>query len=311
MSKKTLVIMAGGLGTRFGGLKQVEPVDENKNFIIDYSIYDAVKVGFDKVIFIIKKENFKIFDDTIGSRVKDKIKVEYAFQGIDDFVPMDVDYSKRTKPWGTGHAVLCAKDKIDGDFAVVNADDFYGRDGFRVASKFFDDYKNQNLYANVCYKAGNTLTDNGAVKRGVCEIKNGYLVDVKESSIEKKDGKIYATELGTENTIEIQSDCPVSMNLICFRKNYLTVLEERFKAFLYDKNTNIEKDEFLLLNQLPYAKKLVGAEMMGLQTSAVWYGFTYKEDKEKVVSAIRSMRDKGEYPADLWDTLLEEKKSWL
>ena len=298
---KTLVIMAGGLGSRFGGLKQVEPVDENNNFIIDYSVFDGIRAGFDKVVFIIKKENYKIFKDTIGKRVSKHIKVGYAFQGLDSYVPEGIDYSGRTKPWGTGHAVLCARDEVPGDFTVINADDFYGYDGFRVAAKFFDDNKDQNMYAVVCYEAGNTLTENGAVKRGVCDIKDGFFLGVKESSIERKNGKIFATELGTTNTVEITSDCLVNMNLICFRKNYFDVLEKRFKDFVYNKNTNLEKDEFLLLNEVPYAIENLGVSMKVLSTSAVWHGFTYKEDKEKVVNAINALRNNGEYPLNLWN----------
>ncbi len=300
-NSKTLVIMAGGLGSRFGGLKQVEPVDENNNFIIDYSVFDGIRAGFDKVVFIIKKENYKIFKDTIGKRVSKYIKVGYAFQGLDSYVPEGIDYSGRTKPWGTGHAVLCARDEVPGDFTVINADDFYGYDGFRVAAKFFDDNKDQNMYAVVCYEAGNTLTENGAVKRGVCDIKDGFFHGVKESSIERKNGKIFATELGTTNTVEITSDCLVNMNLICFRKNYFDVLEKRFKDFVYNKNTNLEKDEFLLLNEVPYAIENLGVSMKVLSTSAVWHGFTYKEDKEKVVNAINALRNNGEYPLNLWN----------
>ncbi len=291
--------MAGGLGSRFGGLKQVEPVDKDGNFIIDYSVYDAIKAGFDKVVFIIKKENYDIFKSTIGERVKKHIKVQYAFQGPTDFIPSNLASVQRTKPWGTGHAVLCAKDKIDGDFAVINADDFYGRDGFRVASKFFDDEKDQSIYGLVAYEAGNTLTDNGAVKRGVCDVDCGYLKRVRESSIEKVGGEIFATELGTTKKEQISFGTPVSMNLICFRKNYLDILEKNFKDFLANNNTNLTKDEFLLLSPLEYAIKS-GYKMMCLKTCAIWYGFTYKEDKEKVVGAIKRMIDSGLYPSPLW-----------
>lgn len=298
---KTLLIMAGGLGSRFGGLKQVEPVDKEGNFIIDYSVFDSIRAGFNKVVFVIKKENYKIFKETIGKRISKKIKVAYAFQEMSSFVPDNFDYSKRVKPWGTGHAVLCARDEVDGDFTVINADDFYGYDGFRVASNFFDENLDPNLYAIVCYEAGNTLTENGEVKRGVCDIRNGYFYGVKESSIEKRDGKIFATELGTDKEEEITADRLVNMNLICFRKNYFDVLEKRFKDFLTNKNTNLEKDEFLLLNEVPYAIETLGCSMKVLSTSAVWHGFTYKEDKEKVVKAIDKLRGNGEYPPSLWN----------
>ncbi len=298
--KKTLVIMAGGLGSRFGGLKQIEPVDEHNNFIIDYSVFDAVKAGFDKVVFVIKEENYKVFNETIGKRVSNYVNVSYAFQGMDDYVSSDVDYHSRKKPWGTGHAVLCAKDEIDGDFAVINADDFYGADGFKVASNFFDNNHDEKNYAIVSYKAGNTITENGAVKRGVCHVEDGYLVDVVESSIETKDGKIFATPLNSNDKKEIPFDCLVNMNLICFRKNYLEVLESCFKNFLHDKNTDLEKDEFLLLGQLSSAVKQLGVKTKVLSTTAVWHGFTYKEDKEKVVLAIKKLKDDGVYPSSLW-----------
>ncbi len=299
-NSKTLVIMAGGLGSRFGGLKQVEPVDKDGNFIIDYSVFDSIIAGFTKVVFVIKRENYDIFKNSIGKRVSKKIKVEYAFQEMSSFVPSGVDYSSRVKPWGTGHAVLCAKDYVDGDFAVVNADDFYGRDGFMVASKFFDENSDPNIYAVVCYKAGNTLTENGAVKRGVCDIKDGYFYGVKESNIERKNGEIFATEINTTNTIKIGEDTLVNMNLICFKRNYFDVLEKRFKDFVLDNKTDVSKDEFLLLNEVPYAMQTLGVKMKVLSTTAVWYGFTYREDKAGVVSAIDNLRRKGEYPESLW-----------
>lgn len=299
-NSKTLVIMAGGLGSRFGGLKQVEPVDKDGNFIIDYSVFDSIIAGFTKVVFVIKRENYDIFKNSIGKRVSKKIKVEYAFQEMSSFVPSGVDYSSRVKPWGTGHAVLCAKDYVDGDFAVVNADDFYGRDGFMVASKFFDENSNPNIYAVVCYKAGNTLTENGAVKRGVCDIRDGYFYGVKESNIERKNGEIFATEINTTNTIKIGEDTLVNMNLICFKRNYFDVLEKRFKDFVLDNKTDVSKDEFLLLNEVPYAMQTLGVKMKVLSTTAVWYGFTYREDKAGVVSAIDNLRRKGEYPESLW-----------
>jgi len=296
----TLVIMAGGLGSRFGGLKQVEPIDDNNHFIIDYSIFDAIRSGFNKVVFIIKKEHEGIFKTTIGERIAKHIKVEYAFQGLEDFVPSDIDASNRTKPWGTGHAVLCAKGKVKGDFVVINSDDFYGLDGFQVASKFFKDNPEENVYGLVGYKASNTLTENGSVKRGVCKVKNGLLESVEESLIEKIDGKIFATSLATKVQREILADQLVSMNLICFKNNFFDVLEKTFLEFLHDINTNLEKDEFFVLNQVQYAKSHLGVKMKVLSTSAVWQGVTYKEDKEQVVLSLKKLRDKGVYPAKLW-----------
>ncbi len=297
----TLVIMAGGLGSRFGGLKQVEPIDDDNNFIIDYSIFDSIRSGFNKVVFIIKKEHLDIFKTTIGERISKYIKVEYAFQEMSDFVPSEFDASNRTKPWGTGHAVLCAKDKVPGDFAIINSDDFYGLDGFEVASKFFKDNPEENIYGLVGYKASNTLTENGAVKRGVCKVKNGLFESVDESSLERIDGKIFATSLAKKEKREIPDDQLVSMNLICFKNNYFDVLEKTFIEFLHNENTNLEKDEFLILNPVEYAKKHLGVKMKVLSTSAVWHGVTYKEDKEQVVLSIKKLRNKGVYPKELWD----------
>lgn len=299
----TLVIMAGGLGSRFGGLKQVEPIDDNNNFIIDYSIFDAIRSGFTKVVFIIKKEHYEIFTSTIGERISKHIKVEYAFQGMDSFIPKDIDLSNRTKPLGTGHAVLCAKDKVAGDFVVINADDFYGLDGFLVASKFFKENPEENIYGLVGYEASNTLTENGSVKRGVCKVKDGVLESVDESLVEKVGDKIFATSLATREKKEISADQIVSMNLICFKYNYFDVLENTFLKFLQSDNTNLEKDEFLILNPVQYAKKHLGVQMKIIPTCAVWQGVTYKEDKEQVVLSLKKLREKGVYPAKLWEIL--------
>lgn len=297
---KTLVVLAGGLGSRFQGLKQVEPIDEHGNFIIDYSVFDARRAGFNKVVFVIKEENFEIFKNTIGNRIANFINVDYAFQGMNDFVPKDIDTSKRKKPFGTGHALLCAKNKVKGDFTVVNADDFYGFEGLRQASQFFDDYSDPLTYAVICYKAKNTLTDKGKVRRGICEIESGYFVNVVENNMERIDGKIFATPEGSEETKEIDGETLVNMNLLCFRDNFFHILESQFEKFLRDENINIEKDEFLLLNQMPYAKSELGAKMMVFSTSSVWHGVTYRDDKENLVQAIKSLVDKGVYPRNLW-----------
>ena len=296
---KTLVVLAGGLGSRFQGLKQVEPIDEHGNFIIDYSVFDARRAGFNKVVFVIKEENFEIFKNTIGNRIANFINVDYAFQGMNDFVPKDIDTSKRKKPFGTGHALLCAKNKVKGDFTVVNADDFYGFEGLRQASQFFDDYSDPLTYAVICYKAKNTLTDKGKVRRGICEIKDGYFINVVENNMERIDGKIFATPEGSEETKEIDGETLVNMNLLCFRDNFFHILESQFEKFLRDENINIEKDEFLLLNQMPYAKSELGAKMMVFSTSSVWHGVTYRDDKENLVQAIKSLVDKGVYPRNL------------
>ncbi len=297
---KTLVVLAGGLGSRFQGLKQVEPIDEHGNFIIDYSVYDARRAGFNKVVFVIKEENLEIFKSTIGNRIANFIDVEYAFQGMNDFVPKDVDATMRKKPFGTGHALLCAAGKVKGDFTVINADDFYGFEGLRRASQFFDDYPDPLTYAVICYKAKNTLTDKGKVRRGICEIKDGYFINVVENNMEKIDGKILATPEGTQDTRQIDGNILVNMNLLCFRDNFFDILESQFELFLTDMQTDIEKDEFLLLNQMPYASSKLGAKMKVFSTSSNWYGVTYREDKESVTQAIKTLIEEKVYPENLW-----------
>lgn len=182
----TLVIMAAGIGSRFGGLKQIEPVGPNGEFIIDYSIYDAIRSGFNKVVFIIKKENYDIFKETIGKRIEEKIKVEYVFQSNEN-VPINIP-KERTKPLGTAHAILCCKNVVKENFAIINADDFYGYDSFKQLSEFLKSTKND--FGIVSYKLGATLSSNGSVKRGVCYISDGYLNEIVESKIEFADGSV-------------------------------------------------------------------------------------------------------------------------
>ena len=214
--EKTLLIMAAGMGSRFGGLKQIEPVGPSGEFIIDYSIYDALKAGFNKVVFVIKKENFNVFRETIGNRVSNHIKVEYAFQDM-DYLPAGFECpSDREKPWGTSHAILCARDKISGNFAIINADDFYGRDAFFVMSDFLDKKYDENTYCVVGYKIKNTLSSNGSVKRGVCHAVDGFLTELIESKVEQVGDDIIASPLNGNDSFNITPDTLVSMNMLGF-----------------------------------------------------------------------------------------------
>ncbi len=299
MSKdKTLLILAGGMGSRFGGLKQIEPIDEQGNFIIDYSIFDAIKVGFNKVVFVIKKENLEIFKTTVGNRVSKFVKVEYAFQGLNDFV--DNVPEGRIKPWGTAHAVLCAKDVISGDFAMINADDFYGYDAFKTASEYIDNNTSEKEYGLIAYKVGNTLTDNGAVKRGICDVQHGFLVKMTESSVEKVNDKIIASPLTREPSFELEDSHPVSMNFICFNSSFFKFLQEDFKRFLEQNEDDLFNCECLIQDVMFHQIEDEGAKTEVLPTSAIWHGVTYKEDKEEVVKAIKALSTKGEYPIPLW-----------
>ncbi|MDD3241680.1 MAG: sugar phosphate nucleotidyltransferase [Bacilli bacterium] len=299
MKEKTLLILAAGMGSRFGGLKQIEPVGPNDEFIIDYSVYDAIKAGFNKVVFIIKEENFEIFKETIGKRIDDKINVEYCFQDLDNLPEGYVRPNSRLKPWGTGHAILSAKDMIDGDFIIINADDFYGRDSYMVASKFMDNKKDYE-YANIAYKVENTLTENGSVKRGVCfGNEDLYLDYLIESNVIKKD-KILCSPLNNDSDYVIEEGHLVSMNMFCFDKNLFKVLEDKFTIFLEENKNNLDNCEFLIPEVITEMinDKMCSVKLLG--TSSKWIGVTYKEDKEQVVREIQELINSGEYPIDLW-----------
>ena len=296
----TLVIMAAGMGSRFGGLKQIEPIDEYGNFIIDYSIYDAIKAGFTKVVFIIKKENYDIFRETVGSRVEKYIDVEYVFQEL-DVLPEGYNVpSGREKPWGTGHAILCCKDAVKENFAIINSDDFYGYDAYRVIAEFLKNNHDDSKYAMAGYKVKNTLTENGSVKRGVCQVKDNYLTRLIESLIEKKDGKLIATPLEDGEAFEVSPEDVVSMNMFGFTPKLFKRLEEEFPRFLDSHKDNMLKCEYLIPTIVFEQIESGEASVEVLKTDAVWQGITYREDKEKVVSEIKKLVDAGTYPQGLW-----------
>ncbi len=296
----TLVIMAAGMGSRFGGLKQIEPIDEYGNFIIDYSIYDAIQEGFTKVVFIIKKENYDIFRETVGARVEKYIDVEYAFQELDKLPDGYNAPEGRVKPWGTGHAILCATDLVHENFAIINSDDFYGRDAYRVIAKFLKENHDTTKYAMAGYKVKNTLTENGSVKRGVCQAENGYLTKLIESKIEKIDGKLMATPLEGGEDFEVSGDDLVSMNMFGFTPQLFTKLERDFPKFLDNHKEDIEKCEYLIPTLVFEQIEDGEASVEVLETDAVWQGITYREDKDKVVREIKDLVDKGEYPQGVW-----------
>ena len=293
-----LVIMAAGMGSRFGGLKQIEPIHKNGEFIIDYSIYDAIRYRFDKVIFIIKKENYEIFKSTIGNRISDKIKVEYVFQSNDN-VPFEVP-NDRVKPLGTAHAILCCKDTVKDNFLVINSDDFYGRDAFRVASEYLKSEHKSNEFGMVGYIVSNTFTENGFVKRGVCELKDGYITNLVESSVEKVNDKIIASPLDGRDSFEVNDDTLVSMNMFMFTPKIFELLESGFIEF-YNKNVNnLLKCEYLIPEVVCNNIKKDKITFKAFKTTSKWMGVTYKEDKEVVVEGINSLVESGEYPDKLW-----------
>ena len=295
----TLVIMAAGMGSRFGGLKQIEPIGPNNEFLIDYSIYDAIKAGFSKIVFIIKKENEKIFKNTIGTRVEGHIPVSYVFQDSSN-IPVNIDFSNREKPLGTGHAIYCCKDEVTVPFAIINADDFYGRDAFIKIAEFLKK-TDDNSYGLVGYKVNNTLTDNGSVKRGICYAKDNYLTYIVESSIERKNNKIIASPLNGKEPFEVTPDTLVSMNMIGFTPKIFNYLEKELTYFLNNPNTNLEKDEFLIPDVLQTSISEDNKKVKVLDTTAVWYGVTHKEDKDFVVNSINKLVTDGIYPNNLWN----------
>ena len=295
----TLLIMAAGMGSRFGGLKQIEPFGPNGEFIIDYSIYDAIKAGFNKVVFIIKEENYDIFRETVGKRIEDKIKVEYVFQKLEN-IPNGFELpSDRVKPLGTGHAILSSSNTIKENFAVINSDDFYGRDAFNVIANFLRN-NTDNTYGLVGYKVINTLTENGSVKRGVCKAKDNLLETIIESSIINENGVITASPLDGRDSFTMNSDDLVSMNMLGFTPSIYPYLEEKLVEFLNKNQDDLNSCEFLIPDVLQESINEKYAKVEVLKTSAKWEGVTYKEDKDKVVEAIRKLIDEGAYPEDLW-----------
>lgn len=296
---KTLLVMAAGMGSRFGGLKQIEPMGPNGEFLIDYSVYDAKLAGFTKIVFIIKEENYDIFKETIGKRVEPYIETEYVFQDDSNLKEKYKDLQTRVKPLGTGHAILCAKNKVKTPFAIINADDFYGRDAYVVASKYLDKI-NDKHYAVVGYKVGKTLSPNGAAKRGICKEENGKLKDLIESSVEKIDDKIIAKPLDGDTEFIVEDDSLVSMNLLLFTPKIFDYLEEKLIKFLETNENDLSKCEFLIPDVVKDAIKEDRVEVDLLSTNAIWHGVTYKEDKEEVVKAIDELIKEKVYPNKLW-----------
>ena len=283
-----LVILAAGMGSRFGGLKQIEPIDNCGNFIIDYSINDAIEAGFDNVVFIIKKEMEETFKNTIGKRFENRIHISYAFQKN--------DIEGRIKPLGTAHAILSAKDKIKGNFMIINADDYYGKESYKLASDCMKSLRGNN-YANIVFEAINTITENGSVKRGICfENSNHELTSIVESSIIKtNDNRLFAIPLDKKEGFYIHNNQLVSMNMFIFTHDILNILEDEYKTFLEENKNDLSICEFLIPSVVSKLVSQNKANVRLIKTPSIWYGVTYKEDKEKVVNALRKMVDEGKY----------------
>ena len=298
-----LVIMAAGMGSRYGGLKQLDPIDDNGNFIIDYSIFDAIRCGFKKVVFIIKEENFDAFRDTVGKRVENKIETVYVFQNNNNIPEEFTIPEDRTKPFGTGHAVLCAKDVVDSNFAVINADDFYGYEAFKSAADFLKNNPKENNFALVGYKANNTFCGAKSVKRGVCGVEYNKLTSIIESSLSKdENGEIIATPIDGSGAepFKIENDKTVSMNLFAFTPKFLDYLDEYFYAFLDKNRKDLSTCEYFLPTVVTTLINEGKTVVDVIDTDAVWFGMTYKEDKELVKKSILGEVEKGIYPENLW-----------
>ena len=296
----TLLILAAGMGSRFGGLKQIEPMGPNGEFIIDYSIYDAIEAGFNKVVFLIKEENYEIFKETIGSRVEPHINVEYCFQKNDN-IPAGFEIPKsRIKPLGTAHAILCCKNKIHEPFMIINADDFYGRDAFIKGANFLRN-TTDNKYGMVAYQVKNTITESGSVKRGVCEVNGTELTKITESKVEKVNGEIIASPLSGEPSFKVSEDTTVSMNMLLFTPSIFNYIETKFPEFLDKNKENMDSCEFLIPDVLLDAITEEFATTDVISTTATWYGVTYKEDTEYVRESLKKLVEINEYPNDLWE----------
>ncbi len=302
MQEPTLVIMAAGMGSRFGGLKQITAVDDNGHAIIDFSLFDARRAGFKKIVFIIKHEIEDSFKAAVGNRMEKYFNVEYVFQQL-DCLPEDYTVPEgREKPWGTGHAVACCKDAVDGPFAVINADDFYGPGAYKAIYEYLKQDRPKSEYAMVGYRLRNTVTENGHVSRGICEVENGYLSGITERThIEKRGDDAAYTEDG-ENFTDISGDAIVSMNFWGFSTQMLDELNARFTKFL-DNNVPVNplKCEYFLpfIANEQLEEGLCTVEV--LNCSETWYGMTYREDLESVRNAIANMKENGIYPEKLWE----------
>ena len=299
--KPTLFILAAGMGSRYGGLKQLDGLGPNGETIMDYSVFDAMRAGFGKVVFVIRKDFEEDFRNVVLSKYADHVQCEVCFQGIDNLPEGFTRNPERTKPWGTNHAVLMAKDLIHEPFMVINADDFYGKESFEVMAKFLLDVNGQQgKYCMAGYRVGNTLSEHGTVSRGVCATdKMGYLTDVVErTAIESKDGHIvFPDENGNE--VEIPFDTPVSMNMWGFTPEYFEYTEEAFKEFLKVSGQELKTEFYIptLVNDLIKAGK---ATCQVLDTPAKWFGVTYADDRQMVVDKIQALVEAGVYPNKLF-----------
>ena len=296
----TLVVLAAGMGSRYGGLKQIDPIGPNGEIILEMSVYDAIQAGFDKVVFIIKKAIEKDFKEAIGDKLAKQVQVEYIFQDFSCVPEGFVIPEGREKPLGTAHALYCCKDVLDGPFAVINADDYYGQTCFKTLYDFLNNEAKDNHYAMVGYVLSNTLTDNGSVARGQCIVENGKLVNVVErTKIEKRDGKVQMFEDGKWQ--DLDPNTLVSMNMWAFTPTIIEEITKKFDDFQKVINENPAKGEFYIPNVVGELLTENKCDVKMLESHDKWYGVTYQEDKPGVKAGIASLYEKGCYPQPLWE----------
>lgn len=305
MGEPVFVIMAAGMGSRFGGLKQITPVDSAGNKLIDYSLYDAWRAGFRKAVFIIKRQIEEDFKSAVGRRMEEYFDVQYVYQELDCLPAGFTVPEGRVKPWGTAHAIACAREVIDGPFAVLNADDYYGPNSIKMIYNFLKEPHSPNEHAMIGFRLRNTVTEHGTVSRGICETGDGYLRRIDERTrVEKRGADAAYTEDG-ETWTPLSGDAPVSMNLWGFQKAVLDEIEPRFSAFLTENlKTNPLKCEYYL----PLLADALIREEKGtirvLPTTDAWHGMTYPEDLKDLAAALETMRAEGTYPEKLWPPVL-------
>lgn len=298
--KPTLVIMAAGMASRYGSMKQIQQFGPGGETIMDYSIYDAIKAGFQKVVFIIRKDFAEEFKAIFEPKLKGRIEAEYVYQEMDKYLEGNSVPADRKKPWGTSHAILCAKEAVHEPFAVINADDFYGADAFQKAVKFLKDDCKENVYAIIGYRLANTLSEHGTVSRGVCEVdSNGNLVGIKERlKISRQNGKMVDEE-AEDKKVELPENAIASMNFWCFHPSVFDFIQNGFKEFL-DRNINNPKSEYLIpFTADQWIKKGKGVIKV-IPTSSKWFGVTYKEDAPVVQKSLNELVQQKEYPDNLW-----------
>ncbi len=297
--KPTLVILAAGMASRYGSMKQVQAFGPSGETIMDYSIYDAIQSGFGKIIFIIREEFAAPFESSFNKKLADKIELEYVYQDITKFVGDNPVNNDRVKPWGTAHALLCCKGRINEPFAIINADDFYGSDAFIKAYKFLTEECSNKIFGILGYTLSNTLSENGSVSRGVCEIdENGNLITINERTKIFKDNNVivYEDEIGIHPLTE---NAKVSMNYMCFAPNVIDLCEVEFQLFLEKQGHDLKSEFFLPSITNKYLQHNIGVVKI-IPTNAKWFGVTYKEDAPNVQESIATMISNGSYPNNLW-----------